>query len=285
MGSISSKEVAQLVKVLAQGVKGGDSGGKPTEAARTPQGATKQATTKGNQQASTAGQLTPKEVEKMRQHQRAEANKETLQRVQKQVLQQAQVEVKEQAKAEEAQAVLRAAADAAEVTRLEVAAKAEEAQAGLRAAANATEVTRLEVAAKAAEAAKVEVTRAEADKARLRAAEKQASRLEVAVATAMQAWDATIAAMVELKAPGIVAEAALTAMRMTAGTWGFDAPEAVEAVMLKIVSQTPLSFINPHLWLLLSIIRGSSPDHQVQDELASMIWKAVKTARVAQTGS
>ena len=140
---------------------------------------------------------------------------------------------------------------------LEEAAKAEAAQVASRAAADAANVTRLEVAAKSAEAAKDEVTRADAEKARLRAAEEHASRLEVAVTTAMQAWDATITAMAGLKAPGIVAEAALTAMRMAAGTWGFEAPEAVEAVMLKIVSRTPLPFINPQLWLLLSIIRAA----------------------------
>ena len=164
-------------------------------------------------------------------------------------------------------------------------AEAKEAHAVLRAASDAADVTRLEVEAKAAEAANEEVTRADAEKARIREAGEQALRLEVAVATAMQAWDATITSMVGLEAPGIVAAAALTAMQMIARTWGFEAPEAVEAVMLKIVSRTPLTFINPHLWLLLSIIRGSSPDHQVRDELASMIWKAVKKARVAQTGS
>ena len=93
----------------------------------------------------------------------------------------------------------------------------------------------MNMAVKAAQAAKGEATRSEAERIGLKAAEEQASRLEVAVATAMQAWDATITAMVELRAPEIVAEAALTAMQMTAGTWSFEAPEAVEAVMLKIV--------------------------------------------------
>ena len=148
----------------------------------------------------------------------------------------------------------------------------------MRAAEDEAEATRFKVAAEAAAAAKVEAARAEAEEARLMVAEEQASMVEVAVRAAMQAWDATITAMVELSAPGRVAEAALTAMQMTAKTWGFDTPEAVEAVMLKIVSRTPLTFINPHVWLLLSIIRGSSPDHQMQQEPASMVWKAVKTA-------
>ena len=41
MGSISKEEMAQLVKVLAQGVKGGDGKGEQTEPARTAQRVTK----------------------------------------------------------------------------------------------------------------------------------------------------------------------------------------------------------------------------------------------------
>ena len=91
--------------------------------------------------------------------------------------------------------------------------------------------------------------------------------------------------MAGVEAPRVVAAAALAAMQMTARAWGFEAPAAVEAVMLKIISRPPLTFINPHVWLLLSIIRGSSPDHEVWDDLASTIWKAVNKARVAQAGS
>ena len=119
------------------------------------------------------------------------------------------------------------------------------------------------------------------------------TRLGVAVTAAMQAWDATVTAMAEMKPPETVAAAALTAMQMTADAWGFQAPDAVEAVMLKIVSRTPLTFTAdppfrgcpPQAWLLLSLIRDSSPDHQEPGELASKIWKLVKEVRVAQTGS
>ena len=88
----------------------------------------------------------------------------------------------------------------------------------MRAAKGEAEVMRLKVAGEAAEAAKVEAARAEAEEARMVAVEEQASRLEATVKAAMQAWDAAITAMVELRAPGIVAEAVLTAMQMTAMT-------------------------------------------------------------------
>ena len=106
MGNINSVDVAQLEKVMAQGVEGWSSGGEQDKVlvTPTPKVALNQGTAKGKQQTSTAGQLTPEEVEKMRQYQRADANKEPLRRVQTQVLQQAQERVHAQARVEEAQA-------------------------------------------------------------------------------------------------------------------------------------------------------------------------------------
>ena len=52
----------------------------------------------------------------------------------------------------------------------------------------------------------------------------------------MQAWDAGVTAMPRLSSQTMVSEAALTAIQTTATTWDFNAPDAVEAVMLKIVS-------------------------------------------------
>ena len=162
MGVIDKEGVTQLLKVLAQGVKGGGNEKEKTEPVRTVQRATQQATIKDKQQAQSVGQLTLEEVEGKRQTQRANVEQETLQRIQQQVLQQAQAEVKQQAEARETHAVLKAAAEAAKVTRLEV-------------------------AANAAEAAKEEATRAEAEKAMRKDIADPASRLEVAVEAAMQA--------------------------------------------------------------------------------------------------
>ena len=87
MGSIRKEDVTQLVKVLAHEVKGGGRKSEQTQPVRTAHGVNKQAGTKGKQQARSAGQLAPKEVESKRQHQRAEVNKGTLQRIQEHGLQ------------------------------------------------------------------------------------------------------------------------------------------------------------------------------------------------------
>ena len=57
------------------------------------------------------------------------------------------------------------------------------------------------------------------------------ARIGAEVEKAIQAWDTTIAAMGRLDSPVIVASAAATAMQLTAKTWDFKTPDAVEAVM------------------------------------------------------
>ena len=82
-----------------------------------------------------------------------------------------------------------------------------------------------------------------------------------------------------------VAEAARSVMVTTATTWGFRAADAVEAVIHKIVSRSPLTFVNPHLGTVLRVIAGRSHGHPARDEPTAVMWKAAKKQQTAMTGS
>ena len=78
---------------------------------------------------------------------------------------------------------------------------------------------------------------------------------------AAQAWSDMFSMMSSLSPPMAVVEAAQTAMTTTATPWAFRAADAVEAVIQKIVSQSPLTFINPHLGTVLRTIAGRYHGH------------------------
>jgi hypothetical protein len=67
--------------------------------------------------------------------------------------------------------------------------------------------------------------------------------------------------MSSLSPPMAVAEAAQSAMMTTATPWGFRAADAVEAVIQKIVSRSPLTFVNPRLGTVLRTIAGRYHGH------------------------
>ena len=82
----------------------------------------------------------------------------------------------------------------------------------------------------------------------------------------MQAWDSTVATMARLDTPATVARAATDAMQLTAKAWNFETSDAVEAVMMKVESRSPLTFSpwtlgRPQRGIALRVIAGSLMKH------------------------
>ena len=123
--------------------------------------------------------------------------------------------------------------------------------------------------------------------ARVRAAEARAAAEAEKV---MQAWDMAVTKMARLDSPATVASAVAAAIQLPARVWNFEAPDAVEAVMLKVESRSPLTFSplmlgKPRRGMALRAIAGSLMKHQDGGEITVAIWNAIKKARTAQKGS
>ena len=67
-------------------------------------------------------------------------------------------------------------------------------------------------------------------------------------------WRQVTTSMHEISLPSVVQGQAKTALLVvldTAQTWAFEAGDSIEAVIIKIVRRTPLTFTNPSLGLLM----------------------------------
>ena len=79
-------------------------------------------------------------------------------------------------------------------------------------------------------------------------------------------------------------------MQWTAKVWNFQAQDAVEAVMMKVESRSPLTFSpvtlgKPQVGISLRVIADKLMKHQGGGEITRAIWDATKRARTAQSGS
>ena len=82
--------------------------------------------------------------------------------------------------------------------------------------------------------------------------------------------------------PEKVQHAAITAMSMTAAAWEFDAQDAVEAVIIKIESRSPLTFGNPAIGTIVRYLSQTVEQFRV---ITKQLWTNIKASAVATTGS
>ena len=84
-------------------------------------------------------------------------------------------------------------------------------------------------------------------------------------ARAAAMWRHALSLMDNGSLPSVVQQLAIEAMTLTASAWGFASQDAVEAVLMKVERQTPLTFAYPQLGIFLRSIT----DTLVADQSAS----------------